>query len=64
MPEEGGCTRIVQKIVLQMIKGMTVPKLCQVYFMTVKTLYFSFPSSSKFCINLSVSEFICLMFVQ
>ena len=49
MPVEGGCMRIVQKIVLQMIKGMTIlaryvwtflwPKLCQVYFMTVKTLY-------------------------
>ena len=42
MPVEGGCMRIVQTIVLQMIKGMTVlaryvwtflwPKLCQVLF--------------------------------
>ena len=74
VPVEGGCMSIVQKIVLQMLKGMTVlaqyvwtflwPKLCQVYFMTVKTLYFSFPSSSKLCINVGVSEFICLMFVQ
>ena len=56
VPVEGGCMRIVQKIVLQMIKGMTVlaryvwtflgPKLCQVYFMTVKTLYLHFTLAS------------------
>ena len=47
---EGGCTRIVQKIVWQMIKGMTelaqyvwtflLPKLCQAYLTTVKTAFF------------------------
>ena len=45
VPVEGGCMRIVQKIVWQMIKGMTVlaqyvwtfllPKLCQMYFTTI-----------------------------
>ena len=64
---EGGCMRMVQKIVWQTIKGMTVlaqnvwtfllPKLYQVYFTTIKTAFFNSTSNSKFHVNVGVSEF-------